>query len=142
LARRSPALISDSSRSTSDGSSRPRGRATSGPAETGQRIEAGYDAEMSEIVVVDNPAESRYEARQGDRVLGIVDYELDPEVNGIVLVHTEVDPDSEGEGVGGRLAKGALEDVRSRGLKLTVECEFIKAYLKRHPGDYADLVAG
>lgn len=95
---------------------------------------------MSEIVVVDNPVESRYEARQGDRVLGVVDYVLNPEIDGIVLVHTEVDPDAEGMGVGGRLAKGALEDVRSRGLELTVECEFIKAYLKRHPREYADLV--
>jgi predicted GNAT family acetyltransferase len=106
-----------------------------------QESNPGYDADMSEIVVVDKPVESRYEARQGDRVLGIVDYLLDPEINGIVLVHTEVDPDAEGMGVGSRLAKGALEDVRSRGLKLTVECEFIKAYLKRHPRDYADLVA-
>ncbi|HEX5824467.1 MAG TPA: GNAT family N-acetyltransferase [Candidatus Limnocylindrales bacterium] len=97
---------------------------------------------MSEIVVVDNPVESRYEARLGERVLGIVDYELDPEIDGIVLVHTEVVPDAEGMGVGGRLAKGALEDVRARRLKLTVECEFIATYLKRHPGDYADLVDG
>ena len=100
------------------------------------------DPAVSKIVVVDNQVESRYEARLGERVLGIVDYELDPEVNGIVLVHTEVDPDAEGMGVVGRLAKGALEDVRSRGLKLTVECEFIGAYLKRHPREYADLVAG
>jgi uncharacterized protein len=96
----------------------------------------------SQIEVVDNPVESRYEARLGDRILGIVDYELDPEVDGIVLVHTEVAPDAEGLGVGSRLAKGALEDVRSRGLALTVECEFINAYLKRHPREYADLVPG
>jgi predicted GNAT family acetyltransferase len=95
---------------------------------------------MSDIVVVDNPVESRYEARLGERVLGIVNYELDPEVDGIVLVHTEVAPDAEGMGVGSRLAKGALEDVRARGLKLTVECEFVSAYLKRHGREYADLV--
>lgn len=97
---------------------------------------------MTEIQIVDNPVESRYEARLGERILGIVEYDLDPEVNGIVLVHTEVRPDSEGMGVGGKLAKGALEDVRARGLKLTVECEFVAAYLKRHARDYADLVAG
>ena len=97
---------------------------------------------MTEIEVVDNQVESRYEARVGERILGIVDYELDPEVDGIVLVQTEVRPDAEGMGVGGRLAKGALEDVRARGLKLTVECEFIGAYLKRHAREYADLVAG
>jgi uncharacterized protein len=95
-----------------------------------------------EIQVVDNPQRSRYEARLGERVLGIVEYDLDPAGDRIVLVHTEVLPHAEGMGVGSRLAKGALEDVRSRGLKLTVECEFIAAYLKRHPRDYEDLVAG
>ena len=99
-------------------------------------------AAMSDIQVVDNQVESRYEARLGEQVLGIVEYELDPEVNGIVLVHTEVRPDAEGMGIGGTLAKGALADVRARGLQLTVECEFIAAYLKRHAGQYADLVAG
>jgi uncharacterized protein len=102
----------------------------------------GYDAEMSELVVVDNPAESRYEARLDERVLGIVDYDLDPDGHGIVLIHTEVAPDAEGMGIGSRLASGALEDVRARGLKLTVECPFITAYLKRHAREYADLVAG
>jgi uncharacterized protein len=94
------------------------------------------------ILVVDNPDRSRYEARLGERVLGIVDYDLDPSGHRIVLVHTEVLPDAEGMGVGSRLARGALEDVRARGLKLDVQCEFIGAYLKRHPGEFADLTGG
>jgi len=93
-----------------------------------------------QIQVVDNPRLSRYEARIGERVLGIVEYDLDPTGERIVLVHTEVMPDAEGMGVGSRLARGALEDVRSRGLKLVVECEFIGAYLKRHPREYEDLL--
>jgi predicted GNAT family acetyltransferase len=96
----------------------------------------------AEIDVTNNPAASRYEARIGDRVLGIVDYELDPAGEAIVLVHTEVLPDAEGSGVGSRLAKTALEDVRRRGLTLTVDCPFMGAYLKRHPGGYADLTGG
>jgi predicted GNAT family acetyltransferase len=93
-----------------------------------------------QIQVVDNPGLSRYEARIAERVLGIVEYDLDPTGERIVLVHTEVLPDAEGMGVGSRLARGALEDVRSRGLKLVVECEFIGAYLKRHPREYEDLL--
>jgi predicted GNAT family acetyltransferase len=93
-----------------------------------------------QIQVVDNPGLSRYEARIGERVLGFVDYDVDPTAERIVLVHTEVLPDAEGMGVGSRLARGALEDVRSRGLKLVVECEFIGAYLKRHPREYDDLL--
>ena len=93
-----------------------------------------------QIQVVDSPERSRYEARIGERVLGIVEYDLDPAGERIILVHTEVLPDAEGMGVGSRLARGALEDVRSRGLKLVVECEFIGAYLKRHPREYQDLL--
>jgi len=93
-----------------------------------------------QIDVIDNPAESRYEARLGDRILGVLEYELGPDAGRIVLVHTEVRPDAEGMGVGSRLARGALEDVRARGIPLTVECKFVTAYLKRHPGEYEDLV--
>ena len=95
---------------------------------------------VDDIHVADDPAESRYEARLGERILGILDYELDGEAGRIVLVHTEVLPDAEGMGVGSRLAKGALEDIRARGLAVTVDCEFVAAYLKRHPGEFQDLV--
>ena len=94
-----------------------------------------------EIRVVDNPTRSRYEACLGERVLGGVDYTVDANSGRIVLVHTEVEPDAEGKGVGSSLAKGVLKDVRARGLKLTVVCPFITAYLKRHRGDYEDLLA-
>ena len=84
-------------------------------------------AAAAEIGVEDNPEESRYEARLGDRLLGIAEYELADDRGPIVFVHTEVLPDAEGLGVGSRLAKGALDDVRHRGLRLIAECEFIAA---------------
>ena len=92
-----------------------------------------------EIEVRDHPAESRYEARRGEQVLGVVDYRLDPD-GGIVLVHTGVRAEAEGMGVGTRLAKGALDDIRARDIKLTIECPFIAAYIRRHRSDYADLI--
>ena len=95
----------------------------------------------AELVVEDNPEESRYEARVGERVVGIAEYELADDGGPIVFVHTEVLPDAEGLGVGSRLAKDALDDVRRRGLRLVAECEFIAAYLKRHR-EYDDLIAG
>jgi predicted GNAT family acetyltransferase len=95
---------------------------------------------VEEIQVVDIADRRRYEARIGERVLGFVTYKLDPAVDRITLVHTEVLPDAEGMGVGSRLARGALEDARARGLKVTVVCPFITAYLRRHPGEYEDLV--
>ena len=58
----------------------------------------------------------------------------------VFLVHTEIDPAFEGQGLGERLVAGALEDLRARGLKLVPQCPFVRAYLRRHP-DQADLVA-
>ena len=56
-----------------------------------------------DVVVEDNPEESRYEARLGDRIVGIAEYELADEAGPIVFTHTEVLPEAEGQGVGGRL---------------------------------------
>src|SRR5258705_10391847 len=92
------------------------------------------------LVVEAKLEESRYEAWLGGRMVGIGEYELRDEAGPIVFVHTEVLPGAEGMGVGRGLAKGALDDVRRRGLKLIAECEFIAGYLKRHPED-RDLIA-
>lgn len=97
-------------------------------------------ASVPDIVVEDNPIESRYEARIGDRVVGISEYELPDEAGPIVFVHTEVMPDAEGQGVGSRLARGALDDVRRRRLSVVADCPFIAAYIRRHP-EYRDLLA-
>ncbi len=90
-----------------------------------------------EIRIADNPAERRYEAHVGDRLAGFAEYRAMP--GGIVFIHTEVLPEFEGRGVGSRLAAGALDDVRARGLGMTPKCPFIAAYVRRHP-QYADLV--
>jgi predicted GNAT family acetyltransferase len=94
----------------------------------------------AELVVEDNAEESRYEAWIGERVVGIAEYELPDDAGPMVFVHTEVLPDAEGMGVGRGLAKGALADVRRRGLRIVLECEFMQGYLRRHPEE-ADLLA-
>lgn len=58
----------------------------------------------------------------------------------LVFTHTKIEEAFGGQGMGGLLAKGALDDVRTRGLKVVPECSFIKAWIDKHP-DYADLVA-
>jgi uncharacterized protein len=87
--------------------------------------------------VRDVPGADRYEIREGDRVLGLAAYERQGDQ--VVFTHTEVDPDQEGDGVGSTLARGALDDVRSRGLRVVPRCSFIRGWIERHP-DYADLV--
>ena len=57
----------------------------------------------------------------------------------ITFVHTEVPPELGGKGVGSRLIKGALDQVRAEGLKVIAQCPFVKAWIDKHP-DYADLL--
>lgn len=90
------------------------------------------------VDVRDNPAESRYELLVDGRLLGMILYRSDGDV--VTLYHTEVAPELEGRGLGGRLVKDALADIRARGLKLVPRCPFVAAYLRRHPEE-ADLVA-
>jgi uncharacterized protein len=85
------------------------------------------------VQVVDNVAEGRYEVLVGDRVVGFSEYELDDDR--IVFLHTETDAEVKGQGIGSRLAAGALADARGRGLTVVAECPFIAAYLRRHPLD-------
>ena len=91
-----------------------------------------------EYVVRDNPDELRYEILRDGRVFGEIRYRTEPGV--ITLVHTEVTPAVEGQGVGSRLVAGALDDIRARGLRLVPVCPFVRAYLQRHPeqGDLVD----
>jgi predicted GNAT family acetyltransferase len=88
--------------------------------------------------VVDNPAELRYELWTAGAMVGFILYTL--EDGTITLAHTDIDPAHEGQGLGNVLVRGALDDIRSRGLKLHPLCPFVIAYLKRHPED-ADLTA-
>jgi predicted GNAT family acetyltransferase len=90
-----------------------------------------------EYVVRDNPEELRYEIFRDGEVVGGIWYRTAPGV--IVLVHTEVAPTEEGQGVGSRLVSGALDDIRARGLRVAPVCPFVAAYLRRHP-EQRDLV--
>ena len=90
-----------------------------------------------ETTVRDVPEESRYEIRDGDRVLGLAAYQRRGDTT--VFTHTEVDPDAGQDGVGSRLVRAALDDVRSKGGSVVPQCSFVRGWIERHQ-DYADLV--
>jgi uncharacterized protein len=90
-----------------------------------------------DIVVVDNPAQSRFEIQVDGQVAGFARYRLAP--GKIVFIHTEVDPVYEGKGLGSTLAAGALDAARARSLGIEPQCPFIAAYVQRHP-EYQPLV--
>jgi predicted GNAT family acetyltransferase len=91
-----------------------------------------------QVQVFDNPAEGRYEAQLDGKLAGEAFYELQP--GRIVFVHTEVDPTFKGRGIGSLLAKDALDDARSKGLRVVARCPFIARYISEHP-EYQDLLA-
>jgi predicted GNAT family acetyltransferase len=90
--------------------------------------------------VRDNPEESRYELLDGGDVVGEILYRRYPDR--IVLVHTEILPAREGQGLASRLVAGGLDDIRATGgLRVVPVCPFVRGYLRRHP-EYEDLVIG
>ncbi len=58
----------------------------------------------------------------------------------IALLHTEMPEALSGQGVGSKLVRGVLDAVRAEGLKVVPRCEFVAAYVERHP-EYRDLLA-
>jgi uncharacterized protein len=90
-------------------------------------------ADPSPLSVDDVPGKSRFEARlEGEEALAaIVEYRLGS--GWIALLHTEVRPDLEGRGVGGRVAAAVIDATRARGLKVIARCPFMAAWLARHP---------
>ncbi|WP_239107171.1 NAD(+)/NADH kinase [Spirilliplanes yamanashiensis] len=94
--------------------------------------------DAADAMVVDSFEQSRYEVRIGGELAGTLDYRRR---DGFVeLLHTEIDRTYEGQGLGGRLAGGALRALRARGEKITATCPYVIGYLERHP-EHADLLA-
>ena len=92
-----------------------------------------------DVVALDDPAAGRYELFVSGTLAGLATYVLSDDT--MTIPHTEVQPRFEGQGLGARLAKFALDDARRRGLRVVPRCPFIAAYIERH-SEYADLVAG
>jgi uncharacterized protein len=87
--------------------------------------------DSAQFEVRDHPDELRYELIVDGEPAGEILYRLRSDA--VVLVHTEVSPQFEGEGLGSRLVAGALDDIRARGLRPVAVCPFVRAYLQRHP---------
>ena len=89
------------------------------------------------FLVTDNPADSRYELHDGDTLVVVAAYRLTGDT--VVFTHTEVDDAYEGQGAGSQLAREALDDSRSRHLRVVARCPFISGWIERHP-EYAALL--
>jgi predicted GNAT family acetyltransferase len=119
------------------------GETICGSGGSGHRVAAAWREMNSERKWIDmlnnNTERQRYELIDGDDVVGIAEYELDGDR--VILTHTEVLPQHEGKGYGSALAKQVLGEVGGQGLKVVPSCEFMAAYIDRHP-EYRELLAG
>jgi predicted GNAT family acetyltransferase len=91
----------------------------------------------SDFEIIDNPDNDRYEVRSNGAVIGRADYQRDG--NRVVIPHTQIDPAHGGQGLGGRMVRYALDDIRRQGLTVVPACPFVADFISKHP-EYADLL--
>ncbi len=94
---------------------------------------------MSDTQVTNNAERNRFEIHTEDgRLAGFAEYvERDGTRD---FVHTVVRDEFEGQGIGSKLPRAALDQTRADGVKVVATCPFIKGWVDKHP-DYQDLLA-
>ena len=88
--------------------------------------------------VRNNEERARYELVRDGHVVAIADYVVRGDT--VLLVHTEVQPDLRGRGLGAVLIRKTLDDVRRSGRTVVPICWFVAEFIDSHP-EYGDLVA-
>ena len=95
-------------------------------------------ATVDDLVVTHDEQAHRWEGRLDGRVVALADYV--PQGSSIAMVHTEVVPDHENEGLATKVVDAALADVRARGLRVVPACSFVRLHVRRHAEEYADIL--
>lgn len=90
------------------------------------------------IAIEHVPESQRYELRDGDLLIGRLDY-AEPDAEHVDVLHTEVDEAYGGQGLAGRLTEYAVTDIRDRGRRLIPHCPYVQSWLRRH-SDFEDIV--
>jgi uncharacterized protein len=92
----------------------------------------------ADIQIVDQPEHDRYVVSLAGEVIGRADYVRRGDV--VAIPHTQISPAHGGQGLGGRMVRFALDDIRARGLRVQPACPFVADYIRKHP-EYSDLVS-
>lgn len=80
----------------------------------------------------------RYRLMRGDEELGYIEYDPIGE-SAILIKHTEVLPQHEGQGFGSHLLRAMLDDARRQNKTVVPICSYALNFIRRHR-DYADVV--
>ena len=86
--------------------------------------------------IVNNKAQQRYELAVEGHIAATY-YKVEGKI--ITFIHTEVPPELGGKGIGSKLIRGALDQVRADGFKVIAQCPFVKAFIEKN-ADYRDLL--
>jgi hypothetical protein len=89
------------------------------------------DSSSPAVDVTNNKAALRYEAHVDGELAGFTTYQLHGDR--VAFNHAEVFARWEGQGVGGKLARGALDDAIAHGKQITPLCPFIVRFVQRNP---------
>lgn len=60
--------------------------------------------------------------------------------NHMIIMHTEVDPELEGQGLAKRLFEAMADHARENNLKVRAMCSYAQAQFRRNPNDYQDIM--
>jgi len=80
---------------------------------------------------------SRYELLIGEDVAALADYRRDGDT--LVMHHTYTEPAWRGRGLAEHVVRVALDDARTRGLRIRPTCWFVADFVDAHP-EYRDLL--
>ena len=90
-----------------------------------------------DIEVVHNEAAQRFEAHVGGET-AFLTYRRFPDR--FVMVHTEVPPALEDQGIAGKLVTAALDFARAAHLRVVPLCPYVSDFISKHP-EYLDLLS-
>ncbi|GIG01065.1 GNAT family N-acetyltransferase [Catellatospora citrea] len=86
---------------------------------------------MTQVEVIEVPESSRYEAREGGRLLGVLTYHRKP--GSIVFDHTGVEPEARGRGIGALLCAAALAGAAEDDVRVVPQCSFVRRWVQDNP---------
>ena len=86
--------------------------------------------------VTDQPDRERFELEEEGKLV-FASYRREGGL--LIIPYVEADPALRGRGAAGRLMRGMLDLIRSRGEKVRPLCGYAAAWIQRHP-QYRDLV--
>ncbi len=95
------------------------------------------DHEITDSPVRDNPERQRLDL---DTSAGLAVAENRRDGVTLDIFHTELPPALRGQGMGDRLVRGVLDEVRRRNLKVVPRCWFVRGFVESH-AEYRDLIA-